>query len=338
MIRRVLALLLLLAAPVAAEEQFTFTHAYDLATPTVAATTNYIVASVNLTNTTFTLAHQPDVPRNVTIAVTDTTPSITAGTITVTGLDVNGSTITEVLDLSTGLTLTGTKVFASISSAVSAGATTLGGAGDETIIVGVGSVVGYSYCSTIPGTGAFNIKTSGSSATVTAATSGQSPFARLAAGDRIFVTVAGAVLDRTISTWTNGASVVVDSAINLSGNGAGGYNFTFADLTCGSADTSGWANVEGMHGKTLFVDILALSATGGVDYSVECRGSGELTRPYQVLSGNLTAARVAAVPSALSTITQLIPERCSAIRVGLKFGTVDTAGADSIDVAVRSEK
>lgn len=109
----------------------------------ILATTNRIVASVNLTNTTFTLAAQPDVPRNITITVTDTTPSLTAGTVVVTGLDCTGTTVTETLTFPT-LTLTGTKIFASVTSVVASGipGPNLNGGGDETIVVGVGNVIG----------------------------------------------------------------------------------------------------------------------------------------------------------------------------------------------------
>jgi len=107
-----------------------------------AADDDAIVTSVNLTNTTLTLAGQPDVPRNITITVTDTTPGITAGTVTVTGQDAGGVTVTETLDLSSALTLTGTKIFGKVTSAAVAGATALGGAGDETIKIGWGNKIG----------------------------------------------------------------------------------------------------------------------------------------------------------------------------------------------------
>jgi len=128
-------------SPATGADKFSLIVAALLGSP-IAATTNRIVSSVNLTNTTFTIAAQPDIPRNITIAVTDTTPSITAGTVTATGQDPSGVTVTEVLDLSSALTLTGTKIFAKVTSVVAAGVTVLGGSGDETIIVGVGAVIG----------------------------------------------------------------------------------------------------------------------------------------------------------------------------------------------------
>jgi hypothetical protein len=108
----------------------------------IAADNDRIVVSVNLTNVALTIAAQPDVPRNLTCDVTDTTPSITAGTITFVGKDPKGRTITEVMDLADSLTFVGEKIFASVTSATVAGATVLGGSGDETVIVGVGNVIG----------------------------------------------------------------------------------------------------------------------------------------------------------------------------------------------------
>lgn len=332
MIRRLVLFALLLASPAWAADS-TFIRAYDLNTPTIAATTNRIVTSVNLTNTTFTIANQPDVPRNITIAVTDTTPSVVAGTITVTGLDVNGNTITEVLDLSTGLTLTGTKVFASVSSVVSASATVLGGAGDETIIVGVGSVIAPIYCKVSgPSRGQGKVLTVSSSTTVTAASG--TPFDLLDIGDELIVNNAGTFQRRVITAKASGTSVTVDSAVNWSGNSTTGYPFDYNDRVCGNSDSDGWHDVTGTSTALLFVDVLALSATGGIDYTIECRGNADSTQPRLLVAGNITTAVIPAVPS--TTLDPIVvPEPCAALRIGLKFGTVDTSGTDSVSAYLR---
>jgi hypothetical protein len=111
----------------------------------IALSANRIVTSVNLTNAALVVAAQPDVPRNVIVTVTDTTPSITAGTVTVAGQDAYGNTITEVFDFSTftsATAKTGTKIFGKVTSVVTTGFTVLGGSGDELIVVGVGNVIG----------------------------------------------------------------------------------------------------------------------------------------------------------------------------------------------------
>lgn len=116
-----------------------------LGSPIVAATNRYVV-SVNLTNIAFTLANQPDVPRNVTVNVTDTTPSINAGTITVVGFDVANQPITEVFSFTAtpqaSWVFTGVKMFAQITSITAANVAVLGGSGDETIVAGCGTVIG----------------------------------------------------------------------------------------------------------------------------------------------------------------------------------------------------
>jgi hypothetical protein len=112
----------------------------------IAALTNRYVTSVNLTNVAFTLANQPDCPRNVTIQVTDTTPSINAGTITVAGFDVAGLPTLEVFTFTStpqaSWTFTGTLMHAQIVSITAAGVAVLDGAGDELITAGCGTVIG----------------------------------------------------------------------------------------------------------------------------------------------------------------------------------------------------
>jgi len=111
----------------------------------VALDDNRIVIAVDWPTGALTcsLAAQPDVPRNITIALTDTDNSCT-GTLTVTGLDPAGRTITEVLTpnvtAGVGKTLTGTKIFAYITSAKVAGGAGFG-SGDQ-FIIGVGNVIG----------------------------------------------------------------------------------------------------------------------------------------------------------------------------------------------------
>lgn len=116
----------------------------SLGAPILAATNRY-VASVNLTNIAFTIAAQPDQPRNVTVTVTDTTPSINAGTITVVGFDVANQPITEVFTFpgtpAASRTFTGVMMFAQITSITAANVAVLGGSGDETIVAGCGTVI-----------------------------------------------------------------------------------------------------------------------------------------------------------------------------------------------------
>jgi len=109
----------------------------------VAADPDRIVVSTNMKNGTYTIAAQPDVPRNITVthaivaAGTDT-----LGTITVVGTDANDAALTEVITPSAGILVAGTKAFKTVTTVTGAGWTITGG--NDTIMVGVGTVIGYS--------------------------------------------------------------------------------------------------------------------------------------------------------------------------------------------------
>lgn len=96
--------------------------ATDLQRPVVASTTGLLAATAvsNTGATTLTpTTKEPDVPRNLTVAVAATTLlDIAAGNITVTGKNVEGATITETFAVTadTAGTITGNKAFASVSS------------------------------------------------------------------------------------------------------------------------------------------------------------------------------------------------------------------------------
>ena len=91
-----------------------------------------------------TIAAQPDVPRNLTFALTDADNSCT-GTITITGLDVHGRAVTETVTVGGGTkTLTGTKIFRSVTSvgvATGAGGTP----STDVYVVGVGNLIGLPF-------------------------------------------------------------------------------------------------------------------------------------------------------------------------------------------------
>jgi len=110
--------------------------------PAAAGTTD-IVAGANLTNKSWTIAAQPDVPRNMVITIVDTTPSITAGVVTIVGVGAYGQAVTETFDCSAGAgTYTGNVAFATVTSVTTSSFATLGGSGDETLSVGSGAKLG----------------------------------------------------------------------------------------------------------------------------------------------------------------------------------------------------
>ena len=115
----------------------------DLGKP-ILADADRIVTIANMKNGTYTIAAQPDVPRNIT--VTNATVAVgadTLGIITVTGTNVNGQVITEVITPAEADISAGRKCFKTITSVVGSGWTIAGG--NDTITVGVGSALGLPF-------------------------------------------------------------------------------------------------------------------------------------------------------------------------------------------------
>ena len=108
----------------------------------ILADVDRIVTAVDWADGGLTIAAQPDTPRNLTGTLTDADESITAGLCTFTGMDPQGRTISEVWDMTEGLTFTGTKIFASVATAVISGTAGTPEAGVDTLVVGVGNLIG----------------------------------------------------------------------------------------------------------------------------------------------------------------------------------------------------
>lgn len=92
-----------------------------------------------------TITAQPATPCNLTVTVTDANASITGGICTIVGLDPMGRTVTEVFDITDGLTMTGTYIFAVVSSVTISGTTGTAATGTDLIDVGVGNVIGLPF-------------------------------------------------------------------------------------------------------------------------------------------------------------------------------------------------
>lgn len=107
----------------------------------IAADTNYIVESANMKVGTYTIAHQPDVARLITITHTAVDTVDTLGTITIAGTNVDGKVISEAVTPLNGTVATTTKAFKTITSITGAG-WVQGGTGIDTIIIGVGAILG----------------------------------------------------------------------------------------------------------------------------------------------------------------------------------------------------
>jgi len=109
----------------------------------LAASTNYIHAGITGTGAEqeiTTNITNPDVPRNISVTVTNNgSPS---GNVTITGVDAKGNSITEDITLVPGGTAYGDKAFATISK-ITVPATVNGG-GADTVTVGIGDKLGLS--------------------------------------------------------------------------------------------------------------------------------------------------------------------------------------------------
>lgn len=106
---------------------------------------DYYVASTNMKNGAYTLAKTaPDCgARNVTVTQTAGDTEDTNGTITVTGTNLAGEVISEVITPNAGETVAGAKAFASITSIVGAGWAIDAAEGtNDTITVGFGALIG----------------------------------------------------------------------------------------------------------------------------------------------------------------------------------------------------
>jgi hypothetical protein len=125
-------------------------HSMILGAP-ILADVDRIVTSVDWGDGALTIAAQPDVPRNITVTLTDANASITAGTCTVVGTDCLGRAVTEVMDITDGLSFTGTKIFASVTSATIADTAGTPATGVDVVTVGVGNVIGLPFDITASG-------------------------------------------------------------------------------------------------------------------------------------------------------------------------------------------
>lgn len=99
-----------------------------------------IVTSANMKVGAYTVAAQPDVPRNITITQTAVGAEDTNGTVVIVGTDMADNAITETIIPNGGATVAGAKAFKTITSVTGVGWVI--GEGNDTITVGVGSLIG----------------------------------------------------------------------------------------------------------------------------------------------------------------------------------------------------
>jgi hypothetical protein len=102
-----------------------------------AADDDKIVTTANMKVGTYTIAAQPTVPSLISVKATASGTADTMGKITIAGT-VDGATTTEEIVPVAGSTVWGAKYFSAITSVTGSGWVIDAGAGNDTIIVGVG--------------------------------------------------------------------------------------------------------------------------------------------------------------------------------------------------------
>lgn len=158
------------------------------------------------------------------------------------------------------------------------------------------------------------------------------PFTPVSAGDLLQVDLGTGpqnVLLRAVAVRTSASQVTVGAAWNIDNSDAG-YNFGWKKTTCGTAATSGWISVAGFNKFTLTFSLIQISATGGVDVQMQCRGQDVGAQPVQVFPScttgacntfqNYTTAGIA------SSTTVVGNEPWGECRIGVKIGSADDGG------------
>ena len=106
-----------------------------------------VVGAVTPTNVALTIAAQPPQPRKLAVRIvigTTTTTAITAGTLTLVGVDTDGNAITEVISLikTASATVKTANAYASLTSATVAGYVASGSGTGNTIGIGLAADLG----------------------------------------------------------------------------------------------------------------------------------------------------------------------------------------------------
>lgn len=181
------------------------------------------------------------------------------------------------------------------------------------------------------------IKTSGSSTTITAATGLEvPPFNDLAVGDLLDIrysatpgTVVATNSIRRVATWTDGSTIVVNSAITLT-NGTAGWDFR--KKLGGTTATDGWAYVGDLLNATLWLDFPTLGETDGVTYVVQVKGGDDLAQnPYTLATA--VVALAAAPYQAKVELSSSAGPTTNFVRLGVKSTTAST-GTDSLSAYI----
>ena len=192
----------------------------------------------------------------------------------------------------------------------------------------------YIYCMTGPtNPGPGRVKTSGSSATVTAVAGLDDPFTNVAVGDEL-IFGSGIGTERVVTARASATSITVDSAVNL--DTASGFEFTYAHPACGTGVADGWF-IPGPGKHTITIVYRQGDLTGGLDFDLETRARSTIGSAVQILTGNIPATT-----ALVNGTTFVLGETTNSFRVGLRYNTADAsdagANAEQIDIILSTER
>lgn len=179
------------------------------------------------------------------------------------------------------------------------------------------------------------IKTTGSSTSVTENVASTAPFAGFANGDIILVTrsLTTGVTDIRVVTDASGAptTVVVDTAVDWSG----GFTFRYLKTRCGTTDADGWVEAAGAK----WISMTVQYEQGDLDnLSVRWygRAAGIGSLPVEIhpgTAGSCGSGTLAArfcdfsTPGQASRTTYVTETPWNVVRMGFKRKTTDTSDA-----------
>lgn len=188
--------------------------------------------------------------------------------------------------------------------------------------------------------GPSNIKTVGSSTSVTEVVANANPFLLLAKDDVIVVARTGAggttTDNRTIVTYTDDSNIVVDTAINLSRTL--GFAFGWYDASYGTTDADGWIDLSNhfRFGGRIAIQYEQGDLATGLQWIVECQTAGLDPKPNQVYPGETSdcgkdatlvsnTCQFATAPARAEVV--FMAEQAGKCRVGIRRNGADTSDA-----------
>lgn len=314
-------------------------------------------------STTFTIAAQPDVCRLIDATVVDADSSISAGTLTITGTDCWGYTITATYAMTGGSGVrTGTLAalnsanpvkgsgayFATITSVISGVLTGESGVAD-TLTVGVAAQAKswpmYGRATRTPSGrrwvdvfGQYDVDclvTNGAATTniVGVSTSTTACFENVSVGDLLIFNINGEMFLRKVTTRTDADNIIVNTGVTIA---AAGVNFSYKKLWYFADPIDGWIPVKGYDVVSFVVQVDANASTGGVVTSIECAtASNDAPGAYDLIFEEDTATvATGATGTDTTTIDLRLKPHYTHCRASLKFGTTDDGDTVPEDIEI----